>query len=287
MRTKTQLKDEPMNPKIQVLDQEIATLTKDGIEYINLTDIARYKNRERTDDLIRNWLRNRNTIEFLGIWEQLNNPAFKPVEFDGFRKDAGLNSFTLTPKQWIEQTAAIGLISKRGRYGGTFAQKDIAFEFASWISVEFKLYLIKEFQRLKEQEFQQLGWDIRRNLAKVNYLIHTDAIKENLIPDALIPQQINFVYANEADLLNVALFGITAKQWRDSNPDTKGNMRDHANVHQLVCLANLESLNAHFIEQGLSQAERLVRLNEVAIRQMQILLSNEKALILRGEVGDG
>jgi len=276
-----------MNPKIQVLDQEIATLTKDGIEYINLTDIARYKNRERTDDLIRNWLRNRNTIEFLGIWEQLNNPAFKPVEFDGFRKDAGLNSFTLTPKQWIEQTAAIGLISKRGRYGGTFAQKDIAFEFASWISVEFKLYLIKEFQRLKEQEFQQLGWDIRRNLAKVNYLIHTDAIKENLIPDALIPQQINFVYANEADLLNVALFGITAKQWRDSNPDTKGNMRDHANVHQLVCLANLESLNAHFIEQGLSQAERLVRLNEVAIRQMQILLSNEKALILRGEVGDG
>src|SRR5690554_7792509 len=187
-----------MKAKLQVLEQDIATTTKAGIEYINITDIARYKNSERTDDLIRNWLRNRNTIEFLGIWEQLNNPDFKPVEFDGFKKEAGLNSFTLTPKQWIEKTAAIGLISKAGRYGGTFAQKDIAFEFASWISVEFKLYLITEFQRLKEQEFKQLGWDIRRNLAKVNYLIHTDAIKQNLIPDTLLPQQINAVYASEA-----------------------------------------------------------------------------------------
>jgi len=284
MNQTTQLKEEPMKPKLQVLEQEIATTTKDGIEYINITDIARYKNSERTDDLIRNWLRNRNTIEFLGIWEQLNNPNFKPVEFDGFKKEAGLNSFTLTPKQWIEKTGAIGILSQRGRYGGTFAQRDIAFEFASWISVEFKLYLIKEFQRLKEMEFQQLGWDIRRNLAKVNYLIHTDAIRENLIPDILTPRQISFVYASEADLLNAALFGVTAKEWRESNPNLSGNMRDHANVHQLVCLANLESLNAHFIAQGMSQSERLVKLNEVAIRQMSILV--EKAPVLGQLPGD-
>lgn len=267
-----------MQAKLQVLENKIATATRDGIEYICITDIARYKNPDRTDDLIRNWLRNRNTIEFLGIWEQLNNPAFKPVEFDGFRKQAGLNSFTLTPKQWIERTAAIGLVSRAGRYGGTFAQKDIAFEFASWISVEFKLYLIKEFQRLKEQEFQQLGWDIRRNLAKVNYLIHTDAIRDNLIPDNLTAQQISFVYASEADLLNVALFGVTARQWRDANPGLKGNLRDHANVHQLVCLANLESMNAHFISEGLSQAERLVKLNQLAIRQMRALLATRLPL---------
>jgi len=272
-----------MKAKLQVLDQQIGTATKDGIEYINITDIARFKNTERTDDLIRNWLRNRNTIEFLGIWEQLNNPAFKPVEFDGFRKQAGLNSFTLTPKQWIEQTGAIGLISRAGRYGGTFAQKDIAFEFASWISVEFKLYLIKEFQRLKEQEFQQLGWDIRRNLAKVNYLIHTDAIRENLVPDTLTSQQTSQVYASEADLLNVALFGVTAREWRDANPSLKGNIRDHANVHQLVCLANLESMNAHFIEQKLSQAERLNRLNELAIRQMRVLVEQGLSRLSAGE----
>lgn len=177
-----------MKTKLQVLDQQVGVSSLNGIEYICITDIARFKNSDHTDDLIRNWLRNRNTIEFLGIWEQLNNPDFKPVEFDGFKKQAGLNSFTLTPKQWIESTGAVGLISKAGRYGGTYAQKDIAFEFASWISVEFKLYLIKEFQRLKEQEFAQLGWDIRRNLAKVNYQIHTDAIKENLIPDTLTKQ---------------------------------------------------------------------------------------------------
>lgn len=261
-----------MKAKLQVLERDIATYARDGIEYICITDIARYKHAERTDDLIRNWLRNRNTIEFLGIWEQLNNPGFKPVEFDGFRKQAGLNSFTLTPKQWIEQTAAIGLISRAGRYGGTFAQKDIAFEFASWISVEFKLYLIKEFQRLKEQEFQQLGWDIRRNLAKVNYRIHTDAIKENLIPAALTARQISNVYASEADLLNMALFGVTAKQWRDANPDLRGNIRDHANVHQLVCLANLEAMNAHFLSEGLSQPDRLRNLNALAIKQMRVLV---------------
>jgi hypothetical protein len=261
-----------MRSKLQVLDQDVGTYTQDGIEYICITDIARFKNSANTDDLIRNWLRNRNTIEFLGIWEQLNNTGFKPVEFDGFKKEAGLNSFTLTPKQWIASTGAIGLISKAGRYGGTYAQKDIAFEFASWISVEFKLYLIKEFQRLKEQEFAQLGWDIRRNLAKVNYHIHTDAIKENLIPDTLSKQQINIVYASEADLMNVALFGITAQQWRDANPSLKGNMRDHANMHQLVCLANMESMNAHFIVEGLSQRERLRKLNALAVSQMTILV---------------
>lgn len=261
-----------MKAKLQVLEQDITTYARDGIEYICITDIARYKNPDRTGVIIGNWLRNRNTIEFLGIWEQLNNPDFKVIEFDDFKKQAGLNSFTLTPKQWIEQTGAIGLISKAGRYGGTFAQKDIAFEFASWISVEFKLYLIKEFQRLKEQEFQQLGWDIRRNLAKVNYLIHTDAIRENLIPDQLSAQQIGFIYASEADLLNVALFGVTAREWREANPALKGNIRDHANVHQLVCLANLESMNAHFIEQGIAQSERLVKLNELAIRQMRVLV---------------
>jgi len=272
-----------MKPKLQVLEQEIGIESRGDIEYICITDIAKFKNADRTDIIIGNWLRNRNTIEFLGIWEQLHNPNFKPIEFDGFKKSAGLNSFTLTPKQWIEKTAAIGIISKAGRYGGTYAQKDIAFEFASWISVEFKLYLIKEFQRLKEQEFQKLGWDIKRNLAKVNYLIHTDAIKENLIPESLTSQQISFVYASEADLLNVALFGVTAKQWQEINPELKGNMRDHANVHQLVCLANLESMNAHFIVDALSQSERLVKLNELAIRQMRILFQNSegKNLVLK------
>jgi hypothetical protein len=261
-----------MKTKLQVLDQQVGMSSQNGIEYICITDIARFKNSDHTDDLIRNWLRNRNTIEFLGIWEQLNNPDFKPVEFDGFKKQAGLNSFTLTPKQWIESTGAVGLISKAGRYGGTYAQKDIAFEFASWISVEFKLYLIKEFQRLKEQEFAQLGWDIRRNLAKVNYQIHTDAIKENLIPDTLTKQQISTVYATEADLLNIALFGVTAQQWRNENPTLAGNMRDHANMHQLVCLANMESMNAHYISEGVSQMERLQKLNALAISQMTILL---------------
>jgi len=268
-----------MRSTLQVLDHEIATFTKDGAEYINITDIARYKNPDRTDIVIGNWLRNRNTIEFLGIWEQLNNSDFKPIEFDGFKKQAGLNSFTLTPRQWIDVTKAIGIISKPGRYGGTFAQKDIAFEFASWISVEFKLYLIREFQRLKEQEYQKLGWDIRRNLTKINYFIHTDAIKENLVPDTLSSAQISQLYADEADLLNVALFGITAREWRDTNPDLTGNMRDHANVHQLVCLANMESMNAYLIAQGLSQAERIQQLNELAIKQMTILTRQEVPIL--------
>jgi len=263
-----------MSVKLQVLDQNISTYIKGDIEYICITDIAKFKSPDRAGVIISNWLRNRNTIEFLGIWEQLNNSNFKHIEFDAFKSEAGLNSFTLTPKQWIEKTKAVGLISKQGRYGGTYAQKDIAFEFASWISVEFKLYLIKEFQRLKAQEFELLGWDIKRNLAKVNYLIHTDAIKENLIPDTLTAKQIGFIYASEADLLNVALFGITAKQWQQDNPDFKGNIRDHANVHQLLCLANIESLNAHFITEQMSQADRLVKLNQVAIRQMQVLVKH-------------
>jgi len=268
-----------MKSKLQVLDQSISTITKDGIEYICITDIAKFKNAERAGVIIGNWLRNRNTIEFLGIWEQLNNPDFKHIEFDAFKKEAGLNSFTLNPKQWIETTHAIGLISKQGRYGGTYAQKDIAFEFASWISVEFKLYLIKEFQRLKEQEFEQLGWDIKRNLAKVNYLIHTDAVKTHLIPETLSKPQVSAVYASEADLLNVALFGVTAKQWREDNPAEAGNMRDHANVHQLVCLANLESMNAHFIQQGLTQSQRIVQLNELAIQQMKVLINSGSAML--------
>lgn len=260
-----------MMAKINVKGRDIVIFSQKDEDYICITDIARYKNSDRTDDLIRNWLRNRNTIEYLGVWGQLNNPDFKPVEFDGFKKQAGLNSFTLTPRQWIEKTNAIGIISKSGRYGGTYAHKDIAFEFASWISVEFKLYLIKEFQRLKDDERKQLGWDIRRNLTKINYRIHTDAIKENLIPAELSKKQINNIYASEADVLNMALFGKTAKEWRDTNPDKKGNIRDYAGICQLVCLSNLENLNAHFINDGLMQGKRLVNLNKIAIQQMKLL----------------
>lgn len=233
--------------KISVLSSDVTVKKIEDDDFISLTDIARFKDAEHTDDLIRNWLRGRNTIEFVGIWETLNNPNFNPVEFDGIRIQAGLNSFALTPKQWIERTGAIGIVSKTGRYGGTFAHKDIAFEFASWISVEFKLYLIKEFQRLKEDEQKQLGWDIKRNLAAINYRIHTDAIKENLVPAELTKSQVSMIYASEADVLNMALFGMTAKNWRETNPGLKGNIRDYANVSQLVCLSNLENLNAHFI----------------------------------------
>ena len=260
--------------KIKVKGMSISVVSGSVDDYISLTDIARYKDSDHSDDLIRNWLRNRNTLEFLGIWEQLNNPGFNPVEFDGIRMQAGLNSFTLTPKRWIESTGATGITSKAGRYGGTYAHKDIAFEFASWVSVEFKLYLIKEFQRLKETEREQLGWDIRRNLTKINYRIHTDAIKAHLVPPQLLPQQTGLIYASEADLLNMALFGKTAKQWRDENPGNKGNIRDKANAAQLVCLANLEALNAHLIHQGLEQAERLTLLNQTAIVQMKLLLAD-------------
>jgi hypothetical protein len=228
------------------------------------------------DSIIQNWLRNRNTIELLGFWESIYNPNFKPLEFEGFRKQAGLNSFVMTPKKWIESTNAIGITSKSGRYGGTFAHQDIAFEFASWISIEFKLFIIKEFQRLKadENDRLKLDWNLQRTLAKINYHIHTDAIKENLIPAELTRQQMSFVYANEADLLNVALFGTTAKQWRDANPNNKGNIRDMATIEQLVVLSNLESINAVLIHQGLQQSERLLQLNKIAITQMKSLLQN-------------
>jgi len=262
--------------KINVLNKKVTFYTKNNDDYISLTDIARYKNK-RTDDIIKNWLRNRNTIEFLGIWEIINNSNFKPVEFDGIKKLAGLNSFILTAKHWIKKTNAIGLISKPGRYGGTYAHKDIALEFASWISVEFKLYLIKEFQRLKykENEKLKLGWNVKRELAKINYKIHTDVIKEKLIPPEISKKEAKLIYATEFDILNKALFGMTAKEWFEHNPCKKGNMRDYSNVIQLVVLANLECLNSEFIKQELSQEDRLIKLNKVAISQMISLIENK------------
>ena len=261
---------------VEVQGASVAIISQNRQDFISLTDIARFKNPERSDDLVRNWLRNRNTVEFLGIWEKLHNPDFNSVEFDGIRIQTGLNSFILTPKHWIEKTGAIGIISSTGRYGGTYAHKDIAFEFASWVSVEFKLYLIKEFQRLKDDENDrlQLGWNLQRTLAKINYRIHTDAIKETLIPPAITKAQAALVYASEADLLNVALFGQTAKQWRDTHPEADGNVRDHAPLEQLVVLTNLESLNSVLIRQGLPQPERLLKLNEIAITQMRTLLTD-------------
>ena len=268
--------------KITVLRKEVTVQSFKDEDYISLTDVARYKDAERTDYIILNWMRNRNTIEFLGIWEQLNNPLFNPIEFDGIKTQAGLNSFVLTAKHWIEKTRAIGIVSKTGRYGGTFAHKDIAFEFASWVSVEFKLYLIKEFQRLKEVEAKQLGWDIKRNLAKINYRIHTDAIKINLIPPELNPSQINLVYASEADVLNLALFGMTAKEWQRQNPGVSGNIRDMASAAQLVCLSNLENLNALWIHDKIPQPQRLQRLNAVAIQQMKLLTEDSRIKRLKG-----
>ena len=264
--------------KIEVQGNEITVIASNEQDYISLTDIAKHKT-DDTSSVIGNWMRNRNTIEFLGIWETLYNPHFKPTEFEGFRNQAGLNAFTLSPKKWVETTNAAGIIVKAGRYGGTYAHKDIAFKFASWISVEFELYIVKEFQRLKEEEQKQLGWSAKRELTKINYRIHTDAIKENLIPKHLSKKQISIVYANEADILNMALFGKTAKQWRDQNSDKKGNIRDYANASQLICLANLENLNAVFINDGLTQSERLKKLNQIAISQMSILLQSHTPLL--------
>ena len=264
------------NKKINVQGLDIVLYQDNEQDYISLTDIARYKDPNHIDVIIQNWMRNRNTVELLGFWETIYNPNFKPLEFEGFKKQAGLNSFVLTPKRWIESTNAVGIVSKAGRYGGTFAHKDIALEFASWISIEFKLYVIKEFQRLKNDESKtnQLEWNIQRMLAKVNYRIHTDAIKENLIPKALTKQQTNFIYANEADLLNVSLFGLSAQEWRVQNSSPKDNIRDEATIEQLVVLSNLESINALLIAQNLAQSERLMQLNKVAISQMKSLSKN-------------
>jgi len=267
--------------KITVKNTDLTIIQINDADYVCITDLARYKNAEHTDDVIKNWIRNRNTIELLGIWESLHNPNFKPVEFDGFRKEAGLNGFVMTPKKWIEATNAIGIISKSGRYGGTYAHKDIALEFASWISIEFKLYFLKEFQRLKEEEQKTIGWSAKRELAKINYHIHTDAIKHNLIPTQLTSQQTSIIYANEADVLNIALFGITAKEWRETNPNLKGNIRDYATINELICLSNMENLNAVFINEGLPQHERLIKLNQTAIQQMKILLEVENRKMLK------
>jgi hypothetical protein len=256
--------------KINVQQTSITILQVNEKDYISLTDIARHKSDDPTA-VIGNWMRNRNTIEYLGIWETLYNSGFKPLEFEGFRREAGLNAFTLSPQKWISTTDAIGIVSRSGRYGGTFAHKDIAFKFASWISVEFELYLVKEFQRLKEQEQAQIGWSAKRELSKINYRIHTDAIRQNLIPEEVTPQQASRIYASEADVLNVAMFGVTALEWRDAHPDLKGNVRDYASVNELICLSNMENLNAVFINEGLPQHDRLVRLNRIAIQQMQVL----------------
>lgn len=268
--------------KINVKDTEITILSVEERDYISLTDMANAKESEsRAADIIKNWIRTRYTLEFLGTWEQINNPNFKVVEFDHFKTQAGLPSFVLSVSEWVEKTNAIGIIVRKGKYGGTYAQKDIAFEFGSAISVPFKLYLINEFQRLKEEEQKQLGWTAKRELAKLNYHIHTDAIKHNLIPLELSAQQTSIIYANEADVLNVAMFGVTAKQWREANPNLKGNIRDYATINELICLSNMENLNAVFINEKIPQKDRLIKLNKIAIQQMSILQDLDKRKLLK------
>ena len=265
--------------KINVQNTEVTVISIDERDYISLTDMVR--NIENGSALIEKWLRNKNTIEFLGIWEEMYNPNFNSPEFEGIKNEAGLNRFILSVKQWIEKTNAIGIIAKAGRYGGTYAHKDLAFEFASWVSPQFKLYLLREFQRLKEEEQKLIGWSAKRELAKINYRIHTDAIKQNLIPQELTPAQKSFVYADEADMLNVAMFGKTAREWREENPDLKGNIRDYASINQLICLSNMENLNAVFINEGLSQSERLEKLNKIAIQQMKVLENVDDKRLLK------
>jgi len=269
--------------KLVVKDVKVSLFANNDLDYISLTDIARYKSDEPTT-VIWNWLRNKNTIEFLGLWEQLNNPDFKPFEFEGFKNEAGSNAFTLSPQKWIKTTNAIGIVSKSGRYGGTFAHKDIAFEFASWISAEFKLYLIKEFQRLKEIEHnkESLGWSVKREIAKMNYKIHTDAIKENIIKTSHSKKTQQIIYASEADLLNLALFGMTAKEWREQNKDKEGNIRDYASLQELVVLANLESMNAELIKQEIDKEKRFDILQKMAREQLQSFI-NHNAKLLNGE----
>ncbi len=274
----------PIKETITAKGLKIGIYTEDfQNEFISLTDIAKYKSDDPTA-VIQNWMRNRDTVEFLGLWETLHNPDFKPLEFEGFRKQAGLNAFTLSPTKWIESVNAIGIISKAGRYGGTYAHSDIAFEFASWISAEFKLYIIKDYKRLKNDENSKLSlnWNLNRELSKINYKIHTDAIKEKLIPPELTQVQKSITYANEADMLNVALFGMTAKEWRETNPDKSGNIRDYATINQLLVLANMESYNAILINQGIPQQERLVLIRDLVVKQLEatekITLSGLKQL---------
>ena len=258
--------------KLIVKDTEVNILKVNEEDYICLTDMLRAKD---GDFFITDWLRNRNTLEFIGIWEKVYNPNFNYGEFAIIKNQSGLNSFKISVKEFVARTNAISVQAKAGRYGGTYAHKDIAFEFAMWISPEFKVYIVKEFQRLKEEEQKQLGWSAKRELSKINYRIHTDAIKHNLIPAEITKAQASTVYANEADVLNVAIFGMTAKQWRDTNPDLKGNIRDYASINELICLSNMENLNAVFIEQGMPQQERLIKLNQIAIHQMNVLESGD------------
>jgi hypothetical protein len=264
--------------KIIVQNTQITVIKQNEDDYICLTDMLKAKDGEF---FFSNWLRNRNTIEFLGIWERLMNPNFNCAEFDIIKSQAGLNRFRLSAKEWTEKTNAIGIISKAGRYGGTYAHKDIAFEFAMWISPEFKVYLIREFQRLKDEEQKQLGWTAKRELSKINYRIHTDAIKQNLIPEEVTAAQASIIYAEEADVLNVAMFGQTAKQWREAHPGLKGNIRDYASINELICLANMENINAVLIDEGVPQGDRLVRLNQIAINQMRVLENDDNRNLLK------
>jgi len=270
--------------KIFVKGNEISIVSVDDKDYISLTDMANSKeSMSRAADIIKNWLRSRYTLEFLGTWELIYNSAFKVVEFDHLKSQAGLPSFVLSVSEWIEKTNSIGIIVRKGKYGGTYAHKDIAFEFGSAISIPFKLYLINEFQRLKEEEQKQIGWSAKRELAKLNYHIHTDAIKQKLVPAELTPEQTSIIYASEADVLNVALFNMTAKQWREVNASQKGNIRDYASINELICLSNLENLNAVFINENISQKERLIKLNEIAIQQMKILQAAENRKLFKNK----
>ena len=270
--------------KINIDDSEISVIF--GLhdeDYICLTDMVKAgDNSDRTNIVIQNWMRRKDTISYLGVWENLHNPNFKSIEFDAIKNASGTNRFILTAKEWIERTGAIGIIAKSGRYGGTYAHKDIAYHFGMWLSPEFNLLVVKEFQRLKEEEQKALGWSAKRELAKINYHIHTDAIKANLVPEEISKYHRSLIYANEADVLNVALFGMTAKEWRDAHPEDKGNIRDYATINQLICLSNMENLNAVFINEGLPQGERLQKLNQIAIQQMTVLENVESKRILKG-----
>jgi len=265
--------------KITVQNTQITVVTINERDYISLTDMVR--NIENGLALIEKWLRNKNTIEFLGIWEEMYNPNFNSPEFEGIKNAAGLNRFILSVKQWVEKTNSRGIIAKAGRYGGTYAHKDIAFEFATWVSPQFKLYLIQEFERMKSDEQKQLGWTAKRELSKINYRIHTDAIKQNLIPEEVTQAQASIIYAEEAEVLNVAMFGQTAKQWREAHPELKGNIRDYASINELICLANMENINAVLIDEGVPQGDRLVRLNQIAINQMRVLENDDNRNLLK------